>query len=317
MFRIEHGESVYGLKPMNCPGHMLLFGSQLRCYRDLPIRYAEAPSLHRDEPTGTLHGLTRARQFTQDDAHIFCTEDQIEDEIFAMSRLRRLPLRPLRRARARARGALDAARQEARHRRAVGSHRGRAAARRSSGSACAIASPRETARSTGRRSTSSWTTSSAAPGRWGRSSSTAQHAAAVRPHLHGRRQPRAHAVRHPPRAARLARALHRHPDRALRRRLPVLARAGAGAGAAGRRGAPRGCARPRRAPASPATASRSPSRRRRSASGSEPPSSRRSRSRSSTATARATRASRSASAAASSRPLSLADLLARLATLAS
>ena len=84
LFRIDHGESVYGLKPMNCPGHMLLFNTQLRSYRDLPIRYAEAAVLHRDEPTGSLQGLTRARQFSQDDAHVFCTEDQIQAEIDAM-----------------------------------------------------------------------------------------------------------------------------------------------------------------------------------------------------------------------------------------
>src|SRR5947207_3588742 len=84
LFRIEHGEAVYGLRPMNCPGHMLLFNTQLRSYRDLPIRYAEAAVLHRDEPTGSLQGLTRARQFSQDDAHVFCMEDQIQEEIDAM-----------------------------------------------------------------------------------------------------------------------------------------------------------------------------------------------------------------------------------------
>jgi threonyl-tRNA synthetase len=84
LFRIEHGQSLYGLKPMNCPGHMLLFNTKLRSYRELPIRFAEAAVLHRDEPTGSLHGLTRARQFSQDDAHVFCTEEQIEDEIDAM-----------------------------------------------------------------------------------------------------------------------------------------------------------------------------------------------------------------------------------------
>jgi threonyl-tRNA synthetase len=84
LFRIEQGESLYGLKPMNCPGHMLLFNTQLRSYRDLPIRYAEAAVLHRDEPTGSLLGLMRARQFSQDDAHVFCMEDQIQEEIDAM-----------------------------------------------------------------------------------------------------------------------------------------------------------------------------------------------------------------------------------------
>jgi len=84
IFLIEHGETTFGLKPMNCPGHMLVFSSQLRSYRELPIRYAEAAVLHRDEPTGALHGLTRARQFSQDDAHVFCTEEQIQDEIDGM-----------------------------------------------------------------------------------------------------------------------------------------------------------------------------------------------------------------------------------------
>jgi threonyl-tRNA synthetase len=84
LFRIEQGDSLYGLKPMNCPGHMLLFNTRLRSYRELPIRYAEAAVLHRDEPTGSLQGLTRARQFSQDDAHVFCTEEQIQDEIDAM-----------------------------------------------------------------------------------------------------------------------------------------------------------------------------------------------------------------------------------------
>jgi threonyl-tRNA synthetase len=66
---------------MNCPGHMLLFGSQLRSYRDLPIRYAESSTLHRNELAGTLHGLLRVRHVTQDDAHIFCTDEQVADEI--------------------------------------------------------------------------------------------------------------------------------------------------------------------------------------------------------------------------------------------
>ena len=78
----EDSDKQFALKPMNCPGHMLLFGSQLRSYRDLPLRYAEASTLHRDELAGTLHGLLRVRHITQDDAHIFCSQEQIEDEIF-------------------------------------------------------------------------------------------------------------------------------------------------------------------------------------------------------------------------------------------
>jgi threonyl-tRNA synthetase len=74
-------EHVYGMKPMNCPGHMLLYGSAMRSYRDLPLRYAEAAPLHRNELVGTLHGLTRVRYVTQDDAHIFCTKEQIDTEL--------------------------------------------------------------------------------------------------------------------------------------------------------------------------------------------------------------------------------------------
>ncbi|MGH3116329.1 MAG: threonine--tRNA ligase [Gaiellales bacterium] len=84
LFLVQHGETTYGLKPMNCPGHMLLFASRLRSYRELPLRYAEAAVLHRDEPTGSMHGLPRSRQFSQDDAHVFCTEEQVQDEVDAM-----------------------------------------------------------------------------------------------------------------------------------------------------------------------------------------------------------------------------------------
>jgi threonyl-tRNA synthetase len=82
MFLIEDEGKTWGLKPMNCPGHMLLFGSQLRSYRELPLRFAESSTLHRNELAGTLHGLLRVRHVTQDDAHIFCTREQIEEEIF-------------------------------------------------------------------------------------------------------------------------------------------------------------------------------------------------------------------------------------------
>jgi threonyl-tRNA synthetase len=84
MFLVPYGEErTLGLKPMNCPGHMLLFGSSLRSYRDLPLRYAEASTLHRNERAGALHGLLRVQHVTQDDAHLFVAPEQIEDEIFA------------------------------------------------------------------------------------------------------------------------------------------------------------------------------------------------------------------------------------------
>jgi threonyl-tRNA synthetase len=77
-------EKAMALKPMNCPGHMLLFGSRRRSYRELPLRYAESSTLHRDERGGTLHGLLRVKHITQDDAHVFVTEDQIQEEIDGM-----------------------------------------------------------------------------------------------------------------------------------------------------------------------------------------------------------------------------------------
>ena len=70
-----------GLKPMNCPAHVQIYKRDLRSYRDLPIRYAEQGLVHRHEPSGTLHGLLRVRHITQDDAHVFCREDQIEEEV--------------------------------------------------------------------------------------------------------------------------------------------------------------------------------------------------------------------------------------------
>jgi threonyl-tRNA synthetase len=77
----------YAVKPMNCPGHVQIFNSDLRSYRDLPLRYGEFGSCHRNEPTGALHGIMRVRGFVQDDGHIFCTEDQIESEVTAFNAL--------------------------------------------------------------------------------------------------------------------------------------------------------------------------------------------------------------------------------------
>ena len=81
MFKLDVDGEPWAMKAMNCPGHMLLFGSRMRSYKELPVRFAEPTPLHRNELTGTLHGLLRVRQVTQDDAHIFCSEDQIQDEI--------------------------------------------------------------------------------------------------------------------------------------------------------------------------------------------------------------------------------------------
>jgi threonyl-tRNA synthetase len=80
-------ERVLAVKPMNCPGHVLIFRNRLRSYRELPLRLAEFGSCHRNEPSGALHGIMRVRGFTQDDAHIFCTEDQVTPEAIAFCRL--------------------------------------------------------------------------------------------------------------------------------------------------------------------------------------------------------------------------------------
>jgi threonyl-tRNA synthetase len=81
MFTLEAEGHEYGLKPMNCPGHCLLYGQTPHSYRELPLRLAEAGNLHRNELSGTLHGLLRVRHFVQDDAHIYCTPEQVEDEV--------------------------------------------------------------------------------------------------------------------------------------------------------------------------------------------------------------------------------------------
>jgi len=81
MYLLEWEGREYGLKPMNCPGHCLVFGESVWSYRDLPVRFAEAGTLHRNERSGALHGLLRVRHVTQDDGHIFCTPEQIEREV--------------------------------------------------------------------------------------------------------------------------------------------------------------------------------------------------------------------------------------------
>ena len=87
MFTTESEKRDYALKPMNCPGHVLIFKSAMRSYRDLPLRYGEFGQCHRNEPSGALHGIMRVRGFTQDDGHVFCTEDHILDECVAYTAL--------------------------------------------------------------------------------------------------------------------------------------------------------------------------------------------------------------------------------------
>jgi threonyl-tRNA synthetase len=86
MFFTESEKRTYAIKPMNCPGHVQVFNQGLHSYRDLPVRFGEFGSCHRNEPSGALHGILRVRGFTQDDGHIFCTEEQIEAEVTAFHR---------------------------------------------------------------------------------------------------------------------------------------------------------------------------------------------------------------------------------------
>jgi threonyl-tRNA synthetase len=89
MFATESESRDYAVKPMNCPGHVQIFNTDVRSYRELPLRYGEFGSCHRNEPSGALHGVMRVRAFTQDDGHIFCTEDQIQSEVTAFNDLLR------------------------------------------------------------------------------------------------------------------------------------------------------------------------------------------------------------------------------------
>ena len=227
--RPHEGEEPMALKPMNCPGHMLLYGSQLRSYRDLPIRYAESSTLHRDERGGTLHGLLRVKHITQDDAHVFVTEDQVQDEIDGMIDFVRflydrfgvvargeLSTRPEHRLGTdeqwdRAEGALQAALDRHGMEYVVSPGEG------------VFYGPQDRPAHDGRARPQLAD---------GDDPARLPDAHALRAHVHGARQPRAQPGRHPSRAPRIARALHRDPGRALRRRLPVLARPRAGAGGA-------------------------------------------------------------------------------------
>ena len=100
MFTTQSENREYALKPMNCPGHVQIFNQGLKSYRDLPLRMAEFGSCHRNEPSGALHGLMRVRGFTQDDAHIFCTPEQVQQEVtscinMVLTRTKLLVLMPL------------------------------------------------------------------------------------------------------------------------------------------------------------------------------------------------------------------------------
>ncbi len=235
MYFTDVEDKPMGLKPMNCPAHVQIYKRDLHSYRDLPIRYAEQGLVHRHEPSGTLHGLLRVRHITQDDAHVFCREDQIEEEVvrcldfgfyiydqFGFEPRLELSTRPEKRVGTeemwdKAEAALQRGAREPGAR--VRPERGR---RR-------LLRPED--RPPHDRRDRPLVAARDGPVRL-------LHAGAVRAHLHGRGQPGAPPGDDPPRPDGLLRALHRDPDRALRRRVPALARARAGARAADRRPPP-------------------------------------------------------------------------------
>ena len=165
MFFTESEKRTYALKPMNCPGHVQVFNQGLHSYRDLPIRYGEFGACHRNEPSGALHGILRVRGFTQDDGHIFCTEEQIESEVTRLppagdGGLRRLRLQ---RHPDQDRAAPGTAAGRRRH---LGQGRRRAALGPAAPAAWNGRSCRARARSTARRSNTTSRTRSAGPGSW-------------------------------------------------------------------------------------------------------------------------------------------------------
>ena len=251
-----------GLKPMNCPAHIQIYNTARRSHRDLPIRLAEQGLVHRHEPSGTLHGLLRVRSITQDDAHIFCTEEQIEAEVigcldFAFYLYDLFGLEPRLELSTRPPNRIGS-------RRDVGPGRGSAPRR--------LGAPRARVRRQRGRRRLLRTKNRSPHDRLDRSLVAARHgparlrdARALRDDVRRRRQRRAHPGDDPPGAVRLLRAADRDPDRALRRRVSAVAGAGPRARAADRRPPhrvraerrPSGCARPDCAPSSTTATSRS------------------------------------------------------------
>ena len=229
-FTDVEGEPM-GLKPMNCPAHTQLYASQRRSYRDLPIRYSEQGLVHRHEPSGTLHGLLRVRHITQDDAHIFATEDQIEDEVircleFGFAIYEKFGLEPRLELSTRPRsGSAPRTCGTAPRPRCSGPGEPQPGVRAQRGRRRVL---RAEDRPPHDRRDRPLLAARDRPARL-------RDAGAVRPDLHRRRQRGAPAGDDPPRADGLVRALHRHADRALRGRVPGLAGAGPGDRPAGRR----------------------------------------------------------------------------------
>ena len=222
----EDDERVYAIKPMNCPGHVQIFKNGLKSYRDLPLKIAEFGKVHRFEPSGALHGLMRVRAFTQDDAHIFITEQQIAEEVLKVNDMILSIYRGFR-LRRRAHQVLRPPRQAHRRRRGVGQGGSRAdGGAESLGPAVdAQQGRRRVLRAEARiRAARRHRPRMAVRHRAGRP----QPAGPARRLLHRRALEQGDAGDAPPRDVRLAGALHRHPDRALCRPLPAVARADPG-----------------------------------------------------------------------------------------
>ena len=224
----------YLLRPMNCPHHVTIYQSKPRSYRDLPLRLAEFGTVHRFEQSGELNGMTRVRGFTQDDAHIFCTEEQVADEFRGCIEMTQFVLQDARAGRLpRAAGVPRSGEREVR-----GQRGDVAAGRGVAGRRLPRDGPARHARRAGRgrllRPEGRFRR-----GRLHRPPLAAWHRAArlqsaqraaFRPGIHRRRQRAAPAGDDPPRAVRLVRAVRGHVDRAFCRGVPSVARAGAGAG---------------------------------------------------------------------------------------
>ena len=226
----------YLLKPMNCPHHIKIYQSKPRSYRDLPLRLAEFGTVYRFEQSGELNGMTRVRGFTQDDAHLFCTEEQVADEFRGCVEMTQFVLKTLGLDDYRVRLGFPRSGQ----RQVRGQRRDVAAGRGGVGGGLPRDEPAERGgrsgarrRFTGRRPISSWPTASGREWQLG----TVQldynlpSAGAVRPGIHRAGQPAAPAGDDPPGAVRVVRAVRGDADRAFCRGLSALAGPGAGPGA--------------------------------------------------------------------------------------
>ncbi len=226
MFIAESEGRVLAVKPMNCPGHIQIYRQGIKSYRDLPLRMAEFGSCHRNEPSGALHGLMRVRAFTQDDAHIFCTEGQIRSETIAFCRLLMSMYQDFGFTDVHVKFA-DRPEKTGRKRRSLGPRR-RGVARGHRGGGAALHD--EPGRGRFLRSEAGIRAA-----RCHRSRLAVRHAAGGLRHAcaagsrvrGGGRQP-ARAGHAAPGDTGLVRAFHRHPDRALRRKTAHLAGSGAG-----------------------------------------------------------------------------------------